>query len=49
MNGKRKLFWKEVNSVKGEKVESYSKIKNRNGRLAQGEDEVRRILKICII
>ena len=44
--GNRKLFWKEVSSAKGGNVESYSRIKDGNGRLAQGEDEVR---KICII
>ena len=40
-----KLFWKEVNNAKGGKVESCSRIKDGNGRLAQGEDEVRKILK----
>ena len=53
VNGNRKLFWMEVSNVKGAKVESYSRIKDRNGRLAQGEDEERRvlkdILKTCII
>ena len=43
MNGKRKLFWKEVSNAVGEKVESCSRIKDGNGRLAQGEDERRRI------
>ena len=37
VNGNRKLFWKEVSDAKGGKVESYSRIKNGNGRLAQGE------------
>ena len=40
MNGNRKLFWKEVSNAKGGKVENCSRIKNGNGRLAQGEDEV---------
>ena len=51
VNGKRKLFWKESNVKRG-KVESCSTIKDGNGRLAKGEDEVQRIwiiLKICII
>ena len=34
-----------MNKVTGGKVESYSRIKNGNGRLAGGEDEVRRIWK----
>ena len=38
-NGNRKLFWKEVNDVKVVKVESCRRIKDGNGRLAQGEDE----------
>ena len=37
VNGNRKLFWKK---------ESCSRINDGNGRLAQGEDEVQRILKI---
>ena len=40
VNGDRKLFWKEVRNAKGGKVESCSRIKDGNGRLAQGEDEV---------
>ena len=43
--GNRKLFWKEVSNVKGGKVESCSRVKDGNGKLAQGEDEVRRIWK----
>ena len=43
VNGIRKLFWKKLSNVKGGKVESCSRIKYGNGRLAQGEDEVRRI------
>ena len=39
VNGNRKLFWKEVSNARG-KVESCSKIKEGNERLAQGEDEV---------
>ena len=36
VNGNRKLFWKEVSTAKGGKVESCSIIKDGNGRLAQG-------------
>ena len=39
VNGNRKFFWKELSNVKGRKVESCSRIKNGNGRLAQGEYE----------
>ena len=35
-----KLFWKEVSKVNGGKAESYSRIKNRNERLAVGGNEV---------
>ena len=53
VNRNRKLFWKEGSNAKGVKVESCSRIKDTTGRLAQGEDEVRRVwkedLKICII
>ena len=42
VNGNRKLFW---TNVTGGKVENCSKIKDGNGRLAQREDEVPRILK----
>ena len=45
VNGSKKLFWKDVSNVKGGKVESCSKIKDENGRLAQGEDKVQRIWK----
>ena len=45
MNGNGKLFWKEVSNAKEGKVESYSRIKDGNRRLAHGEDEVRRIWK----
>ena len=38
-------FWKEVINAKGLKVESCSRMKNRNGRMAPGEDKVRRIWK----
>ena len=41
----RKLFWKEVSKVNEGKVESCSRIKDGNGGLALGEDEVRRIWK----
>ena len=43
MNGNRKLFRKEVCNAKGEKVESCSRVKDGNGKLAQGEDEARKI------
>ena len=39
-NGNRKLFWKEMSNMKGRKVLSWSRIKDGNGRLLQGEDEV---------
>ena len=48
MNGNRKLFWK-VHNVKGRKVDSCSRIKEVNESLAQREDEVQRIWKICTI
>ena len=44
VNGNRKLFWK-VSNVKDSTVESCSRIKDGNGRLAQGEDKVRKIWK----
>ena len=44
-NGNKKLFWKEVRSAKGRKVESCSRVKDGNGRLAQGEDKARKIWK----
>ena len=43
VNGNRKLFLKEVSNAKGEKVVGCNRIKDGNGRLAQGEDEVRKI------
>ena len=46
VNGNRKLFWKEVSNAKGGKVESCNRIKDGNGRLAQGEDEVKKIWKV---
>ena len=45
MNGYRKLFRKEVSNVNVGKVESCSRIKDGNMRLAQGEDKVLRIWK----
>ena len=42
VNGNRKLFLKEVSNVKGGKVKSCSRMRDGNGRLAQGEGEVRR-------
>ena len=52
VNGNRKLFWNEVSNAKGGKLGSYSRIKDGNEKLSQGEDEARSgrgILKICII
>ena len=43
VNGDRKLFWKEVRNAKGRKVEGCSRVKDENGRLAQGEEEARKI------
>ena len=40
VNRNRSFFWKEVSNVKGVKVESCSRIKDGNGRLALREDEV---------
>ena len=40
VNENRKFFWKKVSNAKRGKVESCSRIKNGNGKLAQGEDEV---------
>ena len=34
VNGNRKPFWKEVSKVNGGKVESCSRVKDGNGRLA---------------
>ena len=45
MNGNRKLFWKKVSNAKGGKVESCSRVRDGNRRLAQGEDKVRGIWK----
>ena len=36
----RKLFWKEVSRTNGGKVENYSRIKDRSGRLTLEEVEV---------
>ena len=38
INRNKKFFWKEVSNAKGGKVESCSRIKDGNGRLAQGEE-----------
>ena len=43
VTGNKKLFWKEVSKAKGEKVESCSRINDGKGRLAQGEDDARKI------
>ena len=40
VQGNRKMLWKELSNMKGGKVESCSRIKDGNGRLTQGEDEV---------
>ena len=45
VNGNMKLFWSQVSNAKGGKVEICSRIKDENGKLAQGEDEVRKIWK----
>ena len=45
MKGNRKLFWKEVSNAKGGKMESCSRVKDGNRRLAQGEEEARKIWK----
>ena len=36
VNGNGKLFWKEVSNAKGGKVESFSRVKDGNGRLHRG-------------
>ena len=43
VNGNRKLVWNDMSDAKGGKVESCNRIKNGNGRLAQGEEKVRRM------
>ena len=45
VNGNMKSLWKGVSNAKGGKVESCSRVNDENGRLAQGEDEVRKIWK----
>ena len=40
LNVNRILFWKKVSNVKDGNVESCSRIKYGNGKLAWGEDEV---------
>ena len=45
VNGNRKSFWKEVSNAKGGNMESCSRIKDGNGRLAQGEGKVQKIWK----
>ena len=45
VGGNRKLLWKEVGEVNGENMENYNSIEDRNGRLAVGEDEVRKTWK----
>ena len=43
MNIYKKLFWKEVTNANGGKMVSCSRINDGNGRLTQGENEVRKI------
>ena len=38
-------YFGKVNNAKGRKVESCSRMKDGNGRLAQGEDGMRKIWK----
>ena len=38
-----------MSRVNGEKVESFTRIKDENGRVAQGEDKEKIILRIYII
>ena len=45
VNGNRTFFWKEVSNAKGGKMESCSRVKDGNSRLAQEEDEERKIWK----
>ena len=40
INGNGILFWKEVSIANGRKMKSCSRIKDGDGRLAQGVDEV---------
>ena len=40
VDGKRKLFWKEVSKVNGGEVESCSRMKDESGRLAVGKYKV---------
>ena len=43
VKGNRELFWMEMSNTKGGNVESCSRIEYGSGRVAQGEDEVRKI------
>ena len=45
VDGKRKLFWKEVSKVNRGNMEKCSRIKNGNRVLELGENEVRNIWK----
>ena len=40
VDGNRKLFWKEVSEMNGERGGGCSRIKEGNGKLAMGEDDV---------
>ena len=45
VDGSRKLLWKEECKANGGNVKSCSRMQDRNGRLALGENEIRRIWK----
>ena len=47
MNGNRKLSWKEVSNAKGEKVESYSRIKGQMGGWYNKSQRI--CIIVCII
>ena len=40
VGGNRNFLWKEMGMVNGRKVESWSRIKNGNGKMRVGEDEL---------
>ena len=45
VSGNKKLFWKKVGKLNGEKVENCSRTKDENGMLGAGENEVQRTWK----
>ena len=49
VDGNKKFLWKKVSRVNGGKVESCSRIKDENRRLALGEDKVQRIWKYYFV